>query len=145
MNRIYFADKGHTRKHGCPNLWPVTGSLFSRTPRDIFSEPGLVAYVNPKLVNRQYFEAHISIYNTAEVTYRPNWNNIGEHMTGGCILNAAVGTHGYVNINSAVKSTDANVFNDSEMIWGSRQAAVNLLREAALQFIQYFPNPGNPV
>ena len=141
MNRIYFANKGHTRQHGCPNLWPVTGNRFHYTPKEIFSEPGLVAYVNPKLLNRQYFEAHISIYNTAEVTYRPNWNNDGEHMSGGCILNATVGRHGYVGINSAVKSTEANVFNDSEMTWGSRQAAVNLLREAALQFIQYFPNP----
>jgi hypothetical protein len=100
-----------------------------------------VAYVNPKLVNRRFFEAHISIYNTTEVTYRPNWNNDGEHMSGGCILNATVGTHGHVGLNSHVKATDTNTFNDSEMIWGSRQAAVNLLREAALQFIQYFPNP----
>lgn len=145
MNRIYFANKGHTRKHGCPNLWPVIGTQFSNTPRDIFNEPGLVVYVDPKLVNHQYFEAHISIYNTAEVTYRPNWNNNGEHMTGGCILNATVGAHGHISLHSHVKATDANTFNDSEMIWGSRQAAIHLLKEAALQFIQYFPHPGNPV
>lgn len=143
MNRIYFANKGHTRKHGCPNLWPVIGKLFHRTPRDIFNEPGLVVYINPKLVNRQYFEAHISIYNTAEVTYRPSWNNDGEYMSGGCILDATVGVSGYVSLHSAVKATESNTFNDSEMIWGSRQAAVELLKEAALQFIQYFPNPRN--
>lgn len=143
MDRIYFADKGHTRKHGCPNLWPVKGKLFYKTPKEIFIGPGLVAYIDPKLVERRYFEGHISIYNTAEVTYRPNWNLDGEHMTGGCILNATVGTSGYVSMHSAIKATENNVFNDSEVIWRSRQAAVNLLREAALQFIQYFPNPTN--
>jgi carbonic anhydrase/acetyltransferase-like protein (isoleucine patch superfamily) len=114
-------------------------------PRDIFSEPGLVAYIDPKLCNRIFFVAHIAIYHTAEIVYRPNWNNDGEHMVGGCIMNAVVGRHGHVSIHSHVKATDNNAFNDSEMIWGSRQAAVNLLREAALQFIQYFPNPGDPV
>lgn len=145
MNRIYFADKGHTRKHGCPNLWPVAGKQFSYTPRDIFSEPGLVAYINPKLVEHKYFEAHISIYNTAEVGYRSNWNGVGEHMTGGCILNATAGTLGYVSIHSAIKSTERNTVNDSGAVWHSRQEAISLLREAILQFRQYFPYPENLV
>jgi hypothetical protein len=145
MNRIYFANKEHTRKHGCPNLWPVAGKLFHRTPRDIFSEPGLVAYVDPKLCNHSFFEAHIAIYHTAEVVYRPNWNNDGEHMAGGCIMNAVVGRGGHVSIHSHLKARDNNIFDDSEMIWGSRQAAIVLLKEAALQFIQYFPQPGEPV
>ena len=145
MDRIYFANKGHTRQHGCPNLFPVTGPLFHRAPREVFSEPGLVAYVDPKLIHQTHFEAHISIYNTSEVTYRPNWNNDGEHMSGGCILNATVGKYGHVSMHSHIKATDANAFNDAEMTWGSRQAAINLLKEAALQFIQYFPQPGNPV
>jgi hypothetical protein len=119
--------------------------MFHYTPREIFSEPGLVAYINPKLVHQTYFEAHISIYNTSEVTYRPNWNNEGEHMSCGCILNAVIGTQGHVSIHSHVKATDNNIFDDSEIIWGSRQAAIALLKEAALQFIQYFPQPGNPV
>jgi hypothetical protein len=114
-------------------------------PRDIFNEPGLVAYVDPKLCNHSFFEAHIAIYHTAEVVYRPNWNNDGEHMAGGCIMNAVVGRGGHVSMHSHVKATDANTFNDSEMIWGSRQAAIVLLKEAALQFIQYFPQPGEPV
>lgn len=145
MNRIYFANKGHTRKHGCPNLWPVVGGLFGRTPKELFNEPGLVAYVDPKLVNHQYFEAHISIYNTTEVTYHPNWDNTYEYMTGGCILNGTVGRNRYVSMHTHIKETNANAFNDSEIIWGSRQAAIALLKEATLQFIQYFPQPGNPV
>ena len=56
-------------------------------------------------------------------------------------MNAVVGRYGYVSIHSQVKARDNNIFDDSEMIWGSRQAAIALLKEAALQFIQYFPNP----
>jgi hypothetical protein len=144
MNRIYFANKGHTRKHGCPNLWPVTGDLFHRTPRDIFNEPGLVAYINPKLCNRSFFEAHIAIYHTNEIVYRPNWNNDGEHMAGGCIMHAVV-RHGAVSMHSHIIARDNNVFDDSETVWGARQAAIGLLREAVRQFIQYFPQPGEPV
>jgi hypothetical protein len=113
--------------------------MFHKVPRDIFSEPGLVAYIDPKLRSHIFFEANIAIYHTTEVVYRPNWNNNGEHIGGGCIMSAVVGRHGYVTMHSHIKPTGDDVFNDSEVIWGSRQEAVGLLKEAILQFIQYFP------
>ena len=52
---------------------------------------------------------------------------------------------GHVNIDTVVKARENRAFDDSEATWNSRAAAINLLKEAVIEFRQYFPHPGNPV
>jgi hypothetical protein len=135
MTGIYFADKGHTRKHGCPNLWPVKTNVFDLVPREVFNRNPIVVFIDPKKVRGSQFQAHFSIFESARVQYTPHWNGEGERMLGGCIMHATyaykiLGVHSNIDMQTSVPI---------DHVWDIRERAMRSLREALDMYLSYFP------
>lgn len=136
MNRIYFADKGHTRKEKCYPLWPVRDTRMMMLPEDFFSTPGLVCYINPKRIYNQYFISDFYIYAAENMVRRRYYDAHGFEgmpiMTGNLIK-------GYLSISSNIPKLLSGDIDQIDMSWGSRSMAIDLLRDAVNLFSQFFP------
>lgn len=139
MTSIYFADKGNTRKHGCPNLWPVKNRVFELVPRDVFSKTPIVVYVDPKSFKNAdggvRTQANFAVFESARVQYAPHWNGEDERMFGGCVMHA---TYAFKTlcIHSNIDVEKGSPMHD---VWNTRETALNSLREAFELYLRYFP------
>lgn len=141
MDRIYFANKGHTRKHGCPDLWPVADKYFYRTPRDFFNEPGIIVYIDPKLINDLHFIARINFYDPSKITFRPSWNGEYEFFNGGCFMTAEL-RRGHITYNSSIEALPEHRLDLEPRSWNIREEALRLLKQSVEKFTTYFPDYG---
>jgi hypothetical protein len=137
MNRIFFVNKGHTRKINIPNIWPYK-SVHS-TPLDFFSEPGLTLRMDPKAMNHgKYFkcEFNVIINSSARVV---------EYVPGRQYVNCEVAAHGTYNnwkngfINIQLSKDMSNIPHEHIVRHAILQkAAVDLVYEGVQEFKSYF-------
>ena len=143
MSRICFANKGITRAHKCPNLWPVTGNMFGRTPKEFFfQEPGLIAYINPKVMKSIYFVGEIYIYDPRRARYatRSYWHDETEFLDcNGCMLTAVYNKGLYVR--GTINDIATKPAGELDREWQDLEDALQLLRTAAETYKQYFIEP----
>lgn len=138
MTRIYFANKGHTRKAKCTNLWPVKGSNFARTPKWFFDTPGIVVYIDPKLEQDKWFRAEFALYDTRSVVYAPAWDGKGEFLRSGCIMTATYNGIGlYIRTSLSEYSTASEA--DKKLKWMQQHDCIQALEEALPVYLNYFP------
>lgn len=147
MSRIFFANKGITRAHNCPNLWPVTGKMFHRTPKEFFfQEPGLIAYINPRVKKAIYFVGEIYIYDPRRARYatRQYWHDETEFLDySGCMLNAVYDCKS-LYIHSSINDINTKPAGEVDREWHNLEDALQLLRVAAETYKQYFIQPYTP-
>jgi hypothetical protein len=143
MSRICFANKGITRAHKCHNLWPVTGKLFNRTPKEFFfQEPGLIAYINPKVMKSIYFVGEIYIYDPRRARYVTNdyWHDDTEFLQlNGCVLTAVYNKGLYIN--STIRDMATKSPGEVDSAWRDLEDALHLLYLAAETYKEYFIQP----
>jgi hypothetical protein len=138
MNRYYFADKGITRKLNCPNIWPVSHKEFNRVPRHVFDTPGLVVYIEPKLVQGIPM-GKFAIFDPAKVRYRRHYYlQDVEMMEGGaCVMHADYFNSGQTVIHTVIQG--GSLQTDPASDWRVREICIPTLREAIDLFLRYFP------
>ena len=149
MDRIFFANKQHTRSAGCDPLWPAPDKRMMRLPDNFFDEPGLVCYINPKLLHQNYFIAHFYIYAAERMRmheYGPY--GVGREamrifqgspiLTAG-LIKGVLSTQSIID-NSTMQPLEARIEPmDLEMTWRATQASIALLRSAVDMFNEKFP------
>lgn len=136
MNRIFFQNKGHTRKLPIPNVFPFK-SVHS-APREFFDEPGLTLMLDPKLIDLKYYtcEFFIIINKTVETV---------QHVRGKPYLKYAVALGGaynkYNNGYLRIESYDLiGIKNQAEVNLYKHiyKDAIDLVYEGIREFQSYF-------
>lgn len=141
MNRIYFADKGHTQQARCAPLWPAKDREFTEVPLDFFAAPGLVVYINPKLNDTTWFSAEITIYAAEDMLVEASsWDNVVRFRGRPCMA-VTVGKD-YISVSTHIMdAVDLRQRDPGRLavLWRQREAALLLMQEAIELFTTYFP------
>jgi len=137
MNRIFFADKGHTRRAGIQNLWPA--KYITQVLVEFFDCPGLTMHINPRLKNSEYFDCEFHIYNNSGTKYRESPTGY-RYMWFDTVL---AGTYGKGTLSLHIHKGDfKNLTQEQRSIsLDMKQDALALLYQGIAEFEQYFTRP----
>lgn len=137
MHRIFFTNKGHTKRAGMPNIYPY--KPFSSTPIEVFSIPGgLTLIIDPKLVHRNYFTCEFyAIINESVVVieYGENRRYYSYSVALGGNYNKYNG--GVLNINNGHEISKMSPDGRRRFV-GIQKEALDLIHEGISQFENYF-------
>jgi hypothetical protein len=136
MNRIFFANKGHTKRAKIQNIWPV--KYVAYTPISFFQEPGLTMYINPQLKNLEYFACEFEIFENFGTSETEN-NNYNGHKY--VQLNSVLGgvyNRGFLTLRAYLSGFDQKSAQEREHIVHLGQEAFKLMNEGLAEFEQYF-------
>lgn len=138
MARIYFADKGTTRAQKCANLWPVKIKNFINTPEEFFAQPGMVVLINPKLIDKRYFIAEMSVYDCAYVEYCDSYDKTRRIFKKGCVMHATYSSG--LHIHTSLTKQEMDIDRLRETKFTTIHAGIEALKQAVETYLTYFPN-----
>lgn len=137
MNRIYFADKGHTRKANCVPLWPAKDADKMAVPEDFFEGTGLVCYIRPKMIYSSYYISEFSIYAKENMKKMYHANKYYGYINTPTLTAYII--KGHLVINTSIQGVIHKTPEILDGEWGCREMSIGLLREAVDLFTHYFP------